>query len=148
MRSRFVVGLCLTTCLSTPAAAERWYTIGTTSESIDYADADSVGSNGGTTSLQLLRAFGGNETNPAGYVRIGVEIACSSGQLRVVSSTRYDTSKTYLSTDETDMSWEAIGSGTVADFARRFACEGALHETFVSDPWADAEEYWYYYYEY
>lgn len=145
MRHRYVLGLCLTTSLTAPAAAESWFAIAATDSSIDYADADSLRSHGGVVSLDLFRGFAETSGNPVGYAKLSVEIACYDDRFRIKQSVSYDFARKYLSTDEAATPWAAFEPETLAHEAWRFACDGE-RGTPVLDPFADAEEYWYYYY--
>jgi len=144
VRSSYVLGLCLSTCLTSPAAAEDWYQIATSDSSIDYADADSVRTYGNIMSVDVLRGLG-DGGGLSGYLKIAVDVSCANNQFRLTRAVSYDTQRQYLSTDETATGWETIAANSIAEQVRRFACDKGLHDTFVADPFGDAEDYWYYY---
>ncbi len=144
MRYSYLVGLCLSTCLTSPAAAENWYQVATTDNSIDYADADTIRAFGDTMSVDVLRGFAGDGTS-SGYAKVALDIACASNQVRMTNAVRYDSQRQYLSTDNTVSEWQTITDNSVAQQVRRFTCDGALRETHVSNPFDDADDYWYYY---
>ena len=141
MRNRFWVGLGLSTCLTTPAAAESWYQIASTDDSIEFADADSLSHDHGVTGLTIFRGLD-STVNP--YVKVGVELNCGSNQFRLTSVQNFGPSKEYLSADPTESAWSAITANTIGEAVKQFACDGLLRSTPVSDP--AAEEYFYYYY--
>jgi hypothetical protein len=143
MRNRFWVGLGLSTCLTTPAAAESWYQIASTDDSIEFADADSLRNSHGITGLTIFRGLD-SAVNP--YVKVGVELNCGGNQFRLTSVQNFGPSKEYLSADPTESAWSAITANTIGEAVKQFACDGLLRSTPVSDPFAAAEEYFYYYY--
>jgi hypothetical protein len=143
MRNRVWVGLCLTTGLTTPAAAESWYQIASTDGSIEFADADSVRSSHGVTALKIFRGLD-STTNP--FVKADLEVKCGSNEFRFMNLQNFGPSKEYLSADPSASAWASITAGSIAEAAKQFACDGLLRSTPISDPFAAAEEYFYYYY--
>lgn len=143
MRQSYLLGLGLATCLTSPAAAESWYQIATTENSIDYADADSVRTYGNIMSVDVFRGIGG--TDDAGFIKLAVDVSCANNQFRLTRSVTFDGSRQYLETADERSDWEAIAADSIAEQVRRFACDGSLRDSHVSDPFADADEYWYYY---
>ena len=146
MRSAYIAGLCLSTCLTTPAAAEQWYRIATTDNSVDYADADTIRRFGEIVSVDVFRGFAGLEGEDSGYLKIALDVSCADKRFRVTRGVAYDTRRQYVTTDEAVTSWEAIAANSIAEQVRRFTCDGALRDTPVANPFDDADEYWYYYY--
>ena len=145
MRSRYFLGLCLSTSLTAPAAAETWYKIAETDSSIDFADEESIRRGHGSTSLMIFR---GMDSESVPFVKAAVDIKCAENQFRVNSTQNYGSAKEYLSTDSTVGAWETIADNSIAEAAKEFACDGGWRENHVSDPFAASEEYWYYYYYY
>ncbi len=149
MRNRFLVGLCLTSSLTAPAAAESWYEIATTDDSIDFADADSVWRSGSTAGVTIFRGLAPEgDSKASSFVKVRVEILCDSNQFRVMSAENYDSLRNYLSTAGGEPTWDYIAANSVASRSREFACDGAWRGTPVSDPFSAADDYWYYYYDY
>jgi len=147
MRNKFWVGLGLSTCLTTPAAAENWYLIATTDETTEYADADSIRRHGSISQVQIFRGFASG-TGPQGtvyYAKIAAEITCATNQFHLTKTDSYNGSKAYIGSDTTATGWETINSDSIADKLRQFVCEAGVRSDPVSDPFDHADEYWYYY---
>lgn len=146
MRRSYYVGLCLATCLTSPAAAERWYTLGTSDTTIDFADADSVRTYGDIISVDVFRGI--DNASGSGFLKLAVDLSCANNQLRVTRAVTFDVARKYLETDEEVTEWATIAPDSMAELVRQFACDGSLRGSPVSDPFAAAEAYWYYYYDY
>ena len=144
MRSAYIVGLCLTTCLTSPAAAESWFRIATTDSSVDYADGDSVRDYGQYISVDVFRGFGGDGADE-GYLKVAVDVACTRNEFRLTRATSYDPARQYLTADAEVTTWDVIAANSIAEQVRRFACDSVLRDSPVSNPFDDADEYWYYY---
>jgi hypothetical protein len=136
--------LCLATCLASPAAAENWYRIASSENSVDYADADTVRSVGEFMSVDVFRGFGGLDGGDGGYLRIALDVSCDDNQFRITRGVSYDAERQYLTTDERTTGWEAISAGSIAEQIRRFTCDAALRDLPVPDPFEDADDYWHY----
>lgn len=139
MKHRLVIALGLTTCLTTPAAAETWFSIENSEWELTYGDADSIVRNGNAVTLGILMSHA-----PADYHKQKVEIDCTTGQYRLQEVANLDSKGAYLATPEFDSAWQALATRT--DQLLKFACEGAERTIPISDPFFDAEEFWYYYY--
>lgn len=147
MRNRFWVGLGLSTCLTTPAAAENWYLIATTEDSTEYADADSISRHGSISQVQLFRGFasGTGPQETVYFAKIGAEITCANNQFRLMKTDSYSGSREYLGTDTAATGWETITADTIAEKLRQFVCDDGVRTEPVSDPFDHADDYWYYY---
>jgi hypothetical protein len=140
MRRKTLLALTLTTCLTAPAAAESWYGIFNSDEVIAYADADSVSriGNYATVGLMLSHDIGD-------YHKWTVELDCPGQKYRILSGANYGSKREYLSTPDFETGWVALDN-TVLQTGQGFACDGTSRDSLVSDPFNDADEYWYYYY--
>ncbi len=144
MRSSYLVGLSLATCLTSPAAAEEWYQIASTDSSIDYADADTVRSYGDIMSVDVLRGFEvPAEDGQTTYLKLALDVSCAKNEFRVTRGVAYGTKREYVRTDEEASTWETIAANSIAEQVRRFTCDSSLRDTPVSNPFVDADEYWY-----
>lgn len=145
MRSAYIVGLCLSTCLTRPAAAESWFRIATTDSTVDYADADTVRSYDDVMSVDVFRGFESADADGQAYLKLALDVSCANNQFRITRGVTYDTRRQYLATDESATAWDAITANSVAEQVRRFTCDSAVRDTPVSNPFDDADTYWYYY---
>ncbi|HEU4651025.1 MAG TPA: surface-adhesin E family protein [Croceibacterium sp.] len=141
MRSSIGVALWLAAGLAGPAAAEDWYRIASSDNSVDYADADTVRSFGDLVSVDVVRGFGEPE-GPAGYLKIAVDVSCADNRFRISRGVAYDLQRQSLSTDEIVTEWQAIAANSIAEKVRRFTCDGALRGAPVANPFDDADAYW------
>lgn len=144
MRRKSLLALTLTTCLTAPAAAESWYGLYNSLDVITYADADSVSRNGSRATVNIFFSH-----NYADYHKQTIEFDCQSQQYRVLSASDHAADRSYLSTPSFDSNWQTPEE-TMLQF-KTFSCDNGGRDSWVNDPFADADEYWdymYYYYGY
>jgi len=149
VRNKLLLALTLTTGLTSPAMAEQWFMVATAPEEISYADADSLVSQDNHRTLEV---FTGNlnGVGPEGnifYSTVKLEIDCGAHALRLLGGKDYDDNRQYLSASEFDAGWQAIPDDSVAQNFDAFACSGGFRANPVSDPFDDADIYFYYYYD-
>ena len=141
MRIRYLIALGVA-LVAAPAAAESWFYLEGDDTSVDYVDADTVYSNGSTSSAQVFRGLGGEDSKEASYAKLGIEVSCASSQFRIVSATYYDAARQYLSADSTASAWLAFGEDTLPPKVQYFVCSGIYRDDLVANPFDDADEYW------
>jgi len=141
MRRVCFAGLCLSVCLASPAAAEDWYRIASSENSVDYADADTLRSAGDVMSVEVLRGFD-SVAGDGGYLRLALDVSCDDQQFRIIRGESYDAERQQLATDDVSTDWQAIVADSVAERIRSFACDDALRDVPVADPFDDADDYW------
>lgn len=142
MRTRLLLAFTLTTSLTAPAAAEAWYGTYNSGEVIAYGDTDSITRNGNIAQMMMFLSH-----NPGDYHKWLVDFDCPANQFRLIAASNYGADRQYLGTPDYDTGWYAIADQAVAN-SRGLACDGLGSQAVVSDPFSDAEDYWYYYYYY
>jgi len=149
LRHKLLLSLSLTTCLTSPVAAESWYFVGTAAEEINYADADSLQVNGNIDKLKVFSSSL-NGLGPEGnifYTTVNIEIDCSNRKLRWLDIQAFDEKRQYLTAPPVEMGWQEIATDNAAEGFRAFACDGAGRDQKVDNPFDDADGYFYYYYD-
>ena len=149
LRHKLLLALSLTTGMTSPALAENWYFVGTAKEEINYADADSLQVNGDIDGLKVfsgsLRGVGPDVD--IYYTKVNVEIDCSKHLIRWLGIEAFGDQRQYVTAPDFETDWISFTTDDAAEYFRAFACDGASREQQVSDPFDDADSYFYYYYD-
>lgn len=141
MGKKTLLGLTLTTCLTAPAAAETWYLSYYSADVIAYADMDSFSRSGDSARINVLFS---HETSD--YHTWSLEFDCQAEMVRILDAANLGIDKKYLSTPEFETVWQ-LPEHPLLERLKGSSCDGAPLGNIVSDPFDDADEYWYYYYE-
>jgi len=139
MQKRLLCALTLTTCLTTPAAAENWRYINDVGYEVAYGDADSIARSGNSVSVNVLLSHAIDDFHSQ-----VVEFDCSNDKFRIREATDLKADKTYLQTPEFETQWKDV-SGTMSAMSA-FGCVNSEYGTPVGDPFSSINDYWYYYY--
>lgn len=150
MRKKLLLGLTLTTGLTTPAMAEKWFEAGTTDEVIAFIDADSIKANGSLVTMTVFQGFelGKGEKIDIFYTKSHMELDCSGKKLRDLRADVFGTDYAMLPPVAIDSAWRPIVDGTLGASYSDFACDGEQPTDFIANPFTAADEYWEYMYYY
>ena len=110
-----------------------------------YADADSIEPSELVVTFDVLSSYpeGRGATGKVFYSADVIEVDCDDNQFRVVRITQLDEAHEVVGEmNGFDAEWVTIGAGTAAENFRRFACDEALRDSPVTDPFASAALHW------
>ncbi|HTN14025.1 MAG TPA: surface-adhesin E family protein [Sphingomonadaceae bacterium] len=150
MRKKLLLGLTLTTGLTAPAMAEKWHEIGSSEDTVAYADEDSIKANGSIVSMDVFQGFEGGhgENRNVYYTKSSMELDCTGRKARELRIDVFGADHAMLPPLPIDTSWQAVTDGTFAGVYSKMACDGERSAGVFTDPFSAADDYWEYMYYY
>lgn len=114
---------------ATPALAESWHPFSRSQNNAFMADVDSIAVNGDVTAIHVATAPRAGESGDYSHSVETYEFKCAAGQWRTAGVVEYGPDGAEMERyPEEGATWEATRPGTMPEYLKTIACNGARAE--------------------